>query len=718
MLKLSHKKRKACLALAVAAAILGANNAFAASEHDKAIYESNLYGESMRTYWQEQGVYDAAKHTYTFNEDISLKPKASEQTLNYWTPIFGGLYVAGYNPVTIDMQGHRLDIAQNVDQVKVGSVHNINAVSANGIHVTSSSLTINNVKGMDISVGGKFLSTGKVRGIYVAGTNQEGAYGDGKGLASLTINNADGWENAIKFKSSQAQVENAIEVKKNTGTADLSISGMVDLYVGNDSDVITISGGTSYYDIDSTPTAYIGGGAIKAARGRAALVSGGVLSINSKLKDGEITATVGNRDVQIEGNILVKNLQEDHGVLTLGMNTDKSYFQGTIFNENGSGDAYMLLQNGAQWNNASKGDHNYHGSSLKQFVGGGAAASTGYIYQKDSAALNLGNYSGYTTIFYEHSNAGTESSDYTAGNTIVNTAKEGSNITLITNNVDTNNTETVNAALNALAGKLYYNAAKRGDNALDGMAVIADGLTSSSKALKTAGIYFNEETGQGSTVASSQNTKTDFTTVLTGVKANDSEYADAGIIAEDGSYTFSKNSKIMTEGEALNSSNTNISILTKNDSTLSLASKGKGSVLASTMDIQNKGNVSITASELKVTMDGSESTAGITSGIQIGTMDTYLSRGNNVLKVKGDTTIDVIGKKAVMGIYSMTDSETVFDGNLKIKVNNTTADTDATGILGHYHTNGIYAGFNDSTVTVKGDVDITVNGTGIQANKD
>ena len=717
MLKLSHKKRKACLALAVAAAILGANNAFAASEHDKAIYESNLYGESMRTYWQEQGVYDAAKHTYTFNEDISLKPKASEQTLNYWTPIFGGLYVAGYNPVTIDMQGHRLDIAQNVDQVKVGSVHNINAVSANGIHVTSSSLTINNVKGMDISVGGKFLSTGKVRGIYVAGTNQEGAYHDGKGLANLTINNADGWENAIKFKSSQAQVENAIEVKKNTGTADLSISGMVDLYVGNDSDVITISGGTSYYDIDSTPIAYIGGGAIKAARGRAALVSGGVLSINSKLKDGEITATAGNRDVQIEGNILVKNLQEDHGVLTLGMNTDKSYFQGTIFNENGSGDAYMLLQNGAQWNNASKGDYNYHGSSLKQFVGGGAAASTGYIYQKDSAALNLGNYSGYTTIFYEHSNAGTESSDYTAGNTIVNTAKEGSNITLITNNVDTNNTETVNAALNALAGKLYYNAAKRGDNALDGMAVIADGLTSSYKALKTAGIYFNEETGQGSTVASSQNTKTDFTTVLTGVKANDSEYADAGIIAEDGSYTFSKNSKITTEGEALNSAKTNITILTKNDSTLSLASKGKGSVLASTLNIQNKGNVSITASELKVAMDGSESTAGITSGIQIGTMDTYLSRGNNVLTVKGDTTIDVIGKKAVMGIYSMTDSETVFDGNLKIKVNNTTADTDATGILGHYHTNGIYAGFNDSTVTVKGDVDITVNGTGIQANK-
>ena len=718
MLKLSQKKRKACLALAVAAAVLGANNAFAASvEHDKAIYESNNYGSSMRTYWQEQGVYDADKHTYTFNEDISLKPKASEQELNYWTPIFGGLYVAGYNPVTIDMQGHRLDIAQNVDQVRVGSVHNIKAVSANGIHVTSSSLTINNVKGMNISAVGSFLSVGKVRGIYVAGTNQEGAYGDGKGLASLTINNADGWENAITFKSSQAQVENAIEVKKNTGTADLSISGMVDLYVGNDSDVITVSGGTSYYDINSTPTAYIGGGAIKAAMGRAGLISGGVLSINSKLQNDELIATEGSRDVQVEGNFLVKDLQEDQGVLTLGMNTDKSYFKGTIFNENGSGDAYMLLQNGAQWTNASKGGYDYHGSSLKQFVGGNGAANTGYIYQNDSATLNLGNYSGYTTIFYEHGNAGTETADYTAGNTIVDAAKAGSNITLITNNVDTNNDATVNAALNALAGKLYYNAAKRGDNALEGMAVIADGLTSSSKSLKTAGIYFNEETGQGSTTAVSPNTKRDFTTTLTGVKANDNEYADAGIIAEDGSYTFTKNSTITTEGEALNSSQTNIVILTKNDSSLSLASKGKKSVLASTLNIQNKGNVSITASELKVAMDGSESTAGITSGIQIGTMDTYLSRGNNVLLVKGDTTIDVTGKKAVMGIYSMTDSETVFDGNLKINVNNTTADTDATGILGHYHTNGIYAGFNDSTVTVKGDVDITVNGTGIQANK-
>lgn len=64
MLKLSQKKRKALLALAVAATVLGANNAFAASVHDKAISESNNYGSSMRTYWKMQ-TFMMPKHTPT-----------------------------------------------------------------------------------------------------------------------------------------------------------------------------------------------------------------------------------------------------------------------------------------------------------------------------------------------------------------------------------------------------------------------------------------------------------------------------------------------------------------------------------------------------------------------------------------------------------------------------------------------------------------------------
>ena len=88
---------------------------------------------------------------------------------------------------------------------------------------------------MELSAAGPGLATGNITGIYLAGTNQEGTYHDGKGLSSLTINNADGWDNAIKFHSSQDQVENGIYVWKNSGSADLKISGMVDMYVGNGS---------------------------------------------------------------------------------------------------------------------------------------------------------------------------------------------------------------------------------------------------------------------------------------------------------------------------------------------------------------------------------------------------------------------------------------------------------------------------------------------------
>ena len=724
MLKLSQKKRKAFLALAVAAAVLGANNAFAASvEHDKAIYESSNYGSSMRTYWQKQGVYDADKHAYTFNEDISLKPKASEQDLNYWTPIFGGLYVAGYNPVTIDMQGHRLDVAQNVDQVKVGSVNNIKAVSANGIHVTSSSLTINNVKGMNISAGGSFLSVGKVRGIYVAGTNQEGAYGDGKGLASLTINNADGWENAITFKSSQAQVENAIEVKKNTGTADLSISGMVDLHVGNDSDVITVSGGKSYYDINSTPTAYIGGGAIKAAMGRAALVSGGVLSINSKLQNGELVATEGSRDVQVEGNFLVKDLQEDQGVLTLGMNTDKSYFKGTILNENGSGDAYMLLANGAQWTNESKGNYGYHGSSLKQLAGGEADAKAGNIFQKDSSSLTIDSYSGNTNIFYAHSGNGEAAENYAAGNTVIKGAAKGSVVSMITDNtgVAMDNKDSVANVLNALAGKLTYSNYVNGENNLTGYVKIADGLTASSAALKSGNITFNKEDGKGSYSAQAPvvpETKTEFTTTLTGDKTTDTEYADANIIADDGTYKFAKDSTITTtdkHGADIKQAAT----INVEGKTLTFNTNVTGSSTVHALGASSADGITVNADKLVI---NANSTSGRVEGINVG--QGAQSKDNPMkLTINGDTEMNIKGIGYTLGLYANGNAEVTFNGNVTAMGNENSewGLTSEEGAWGYYGCSLVYSGSNYSLqmgpkVTINGDVNAKIDGNGLFAN--
>ena len=700
MLKLSQKKRKALLALAVAAAVLGANNAFAASVHDKAITESNQYGSAVRTYWKEAGVYNAKTHTYTFNEDVTLKPNASDQDFNHWTPMFGGIYIAGNKPVTIDMQGHRLDLALNVDQPK--GVNNVRAVSPNAIHVSSADLVINNVKGMELSVKGSFLSAGKLRGIYVAGTNQEGAYGDGKGLASLTINNADGWENAVKFHSSQPQVENAIEVWKNTGSADLKISGMVDLYVGNDSDVITVRGGNSSYDIDKAPTAYIGGGAIKAAMGRAAVVSGGELSINSKLQDGAIVAAEGSRDVQVEGNILVKDQQKDQGILTLGMNTDKSYFKGTIFNDNGAGEVYILLANCAQWTNERKGDYNYHNSSLNQLVGGEADAKAGNIFQKDSGSLTIDKYSGNTNIFYAHTGNGEAAENYAAGNTVIKGAAAGSVVSMITDNtgVAMDNKDSVANVLNALAGKLTYSNYVNGERNLTGYVKIADGLTASSAALKTGDISFNKEDGKGSYVAKPEvPTVKEYTNTLTGFNLIDKAYAD---VFKDGVYKFTEDSKItnqygmdIIENAQIDATGKTLTLVVNNP-----ADQGAG------IKVNQSNSLNIKADTVKMELTGEDISSDGLKGVNI-------AKAGAKLTIDGKLDITANGDNNTIGVYNQGD--VVVNGDVKLDIEGNNGGYQYYGATGLYATSAM-GNSKGGTITVNGNVDFKGNANGIWAN--
>ena len=703
MLKLSQKKRKALLALAVAAAVLGANNAFAASVHDKAITESNQYGSAARTYWKNAGVYNAKTHTYTFNEDVTLKPKASEQEFNNWTPMFGGIYIAGNKPITIDMQGHRLDIALNVDQPN--GVTNVYNVNPNAIHVSSADLVINNVKGMELSAAGSFLSRGKLRGIYVAGTNQEGSYGDGKGLASLTINNADGWENAVKFHSSQPQVENAIEVWKNTGSADLKISGMVDLYVGNDSDVITIRGGNSSYDIEKTPTAYIGGGAIKAAMGRAAVVSGGELSINSKLQNGAIVAAEGSRDVQVEGNILVKDQQKDQGILTLGMNTDKSYFKGTIFNDNGAGEAYMLLANGAQWTNESKGDYGYHGSSLNQLVGGEADAKAGNIFQKDSGSLTISNYSGNTNIFYAHTGNGEAAENYAAGDTVIKGAAAGSVVSMITDNtgVAMDNKDSVANVLNALAGKLTYSNFVNGESNLTGYVKIADGLTASSAALKSGDITFNKEDGKGSYSAGAVKPEApavkEYTKTLTGFDLIDEAYAD---VIKDGVYKFTEDSKItnqygmdIIENAQIDATGKTLTLVVKNP-----ADQGAG------IKVNPSYSLNIKADTVKMELTGEDISSDGLKGVNI-------AKAGAKLTIDGKLDITANGDNNTIGVYNQGD--VVVNGDVKLNIEGNNGGYQYYGATGLYATSAMGSS-KGGTITVNGDVDFQGNANGIWAN--
>ena len=84
----------------------------------------------------------------------------------------------------------------------------------------------------------------------------------------------------------------------------------------------------------------------------------------------------------------------------------------------------------ASWKNGSSG------SSLQSFAGGSTEAEKGYIFRNAGGNLNLGKYSGFTTVFYDHSGDGTDASSYVGGDTVITNAAKGAGITLLTDKVD------------------------------------------------------------------------------------------------------------------------------------------------------------------------------------------------------------------------------------------------------------------------------------------
>lgn len=102
-------------------------------------------------------------------------------------------------------------------------------------------------------------------------------------------------------------------------------------------------------------------------------------------------------------------------------------------------------------------------------------------------------------LFYKHENAGTKAEDYKSGDVHIGSAAEGSRITVVTDNSGITMTDEaqIYEILNALAGKLYYDAYKTGEEKLTGQATIAEGLTSSSKTLEMKDMLFKKENGQG-----------------------------------------------------------------------------------------------------------------------------------------------------------------------------------------------------------------------------
>ena len=676
--------------MAVMTALFSGTTAMAAT-YDQQINEDL---ESNCTYWDGQGVRDDG--TYAFKEDAQLSVKSSAVNTNgqgYYKT--AAAIFANGSDTTIDMGQHHLSAGLTVNNTPK---------RAAALGVYAGKITIKNAAGIDLSLQNPDADAIEGYGIYVKPTNSSSTE------TGLVIENGDTTADAVSFHNSQ----NSTGIYAETGdkAASIRIKGLVDIDVSGSSASAAkgIVVKDNDYNTGDKTTVSIGGGKIKAS-GLAAEVSSGELDINAALKDGVLTAAEGHRDVQIDGNIIVQKnglYAKKHGTLALALNTGDSYLNGSITQGMGSGDAYVLMSHGASWKSGSSG------SSLQSFAGGSIKAETGYIFRNAGGNLNLGKYSGFTTVFYDHSGDGTDASSYVGGDTVITSAAKGSGITLLTHQVDADNKDNLAKALNALASKLVYSAYTGGENNLAGKVGVVAGLTASSKTLALEDITFTDE-GRGSYEKNPQ-TVTEFTTTITGVAASDTAYADGGVLV-DGSYQFKKDSTITTTGAAIQAKK---DLTVTSGKALALhASAASGSVAGISQETDAAGKVSISASKLTINASTTDD-YGIASGVFV---KRYTENAKNELSVKGDMDIHAVNKKekagSANGIYAEGNSKITIDGNVK------TLAEGAGSEWGYTYVNGIYAKGTSpyskragaaAEVVVNGNVDISGNGNGLLAS--
>ena len=317
--------------------------------------------------------------------------------------------------------------------------------------------------------------------------------------------------------------------------------------------------------------------------------------INVNVKNGKAGAGI----VKIDGDVFTKSAEtydywEDETTSTsstvnLALQGKDSSWNGRSLYEVTSGDdstSYgtfnLWLADGATWTNEKNGKEvpsGFTGSHVTNFTGGADAAHAGNIFQKDSKNLTVDNYSGNTNIFYAHTGNGEAAADYKAGDTVIKHAAEGSVVSLITDNsgIAMDNEYSIANVLNALAGKLTYSNYVNGENNLTGYVKIADGLTASSKAMQTGDISFSSKDGKGSlkdgsitpgiTYPETQTPESSkLNNAITGDAKADYNYKKNGILKADGKYIFTQNPSAIevSEGAAVDVNGKNIEIDTTN----------------------------------------------------------------------------------------------------------------------------------------------------------
>ena len=676
-------------------------------------------GQGFYDYTPEEDKPDYKTGAITKSENISLNREVDDKGVahinvtesnagnnKFASAIYAGEETSPSKPMTVNMSGKGL--ALNVAQTG-GQAAAIYAGANTYIKV------INPSADQKLSIRATNTDTKGSHGIYALGNAHLNISGPveitditTKGDAATGIN--------IQGQQSEINIDGPLTISNVKGLRErgkgMSASGIL---VTGDSSTVTVSGpvdisgvrGSGIKLVGANTKVSVGGGTITAAEDSdkshnfyAVRVDKGTLDIN--MKDGAAgdtttkitgdmyaTGQYGKKVVEYSGGELID--WKDAGILNVALTNKNSFWKGVAaydqYNDDyGSGGNTMhdigqfnlYLQNGAAWTNeqqshvttttiASKNPV-WTGSTLATLHGGKNAANAGLIYQKDNNPISVVNYSGHTTVFYDHDAA--DPSKIIGGSFNITNAAEGSAITFITDNKGISSgfadgdsgdaKDKVADVLNNLAGKLFYK--NYTDGHLAGVVKIAEGLTASSAALKTGDISFSTEDtgtftpGQGyyaykTSKPGSQIAK-EFTTAITGDAAADTVYIEKGVLKDDGTYVFTAGSTTITPEKHLiaggawlpqisaaisgSDENHNVTIdmngnkltvdTTTDTHTTGIAAIGKGVV-----NINNAGAMAISATS---TTNGQTGALFVNAG---GTINIHNAGADNVLTLRANS---------------------------------------------------------------------------------
>ena len=729
MLKLSSKKKNACLALAVAATILGGGTVFA---EETANYTNTITGAGYSDSAYEDIIDENG--VYKFNQDtqITHNQYGVELKENAKIDATGKTLTFNIKDATLCGAGIKIDNAKTLS-IKANTVK-MNLTNKSGVMLNSDGL-----QGVRITnYNAKLTVDGNLDITADGTTNTIGIYNRGNVVVNGDVKlNIEGHNGGNDIYGASGLY--ATSSMKSTKGGTITINGNVD-FQGNANGLVANSGGA---------VVNVKGGNIAINKDQtfayaAIYAMDGVVNMNVlKDEEGNVTGADSNK-VTIKGNVGLHtgatNSADIYGTkseLNLGLTTDTSSLTGVVYNQYGSdgvtkndvtftGAANLWLQNGATWTNEKWGktDRNFQGSYVTNFVGGASDAKAGNIFQNDKKTLTIDNYSGNTNIFYAHTGNGEATDNYAAGDTVINSAAAGSVVSLITDNtgVAMGNADSVANVLNALAGKLTYSNFTKGKENLKGYVKIASGLTAGSAAIQTGDIAFNKADGKGTYTKSEENpivpSKTEFTTTLTGDKDKDTEYA--GNINGDGAYTFSNDSTITLASPENNAG----AITAERDLTIEAAKDLKLKVNSSKENsyglVQDAGkNVVINAENLHVDITNNKGRADAihVNGSSNGERGSLTLNGNLNMKATHDISADV-GGAYTLGAYTY-QADIVINGNV------TSAIDAGDGVNAYYGASHLYAsgatgeqneGYKAGTLTVNGNVDLSGTAQGLFAN--